>query len=208
MRKKKTDLSGFTGIGNDYVRQLEKVIDLIPGIKDYVPFDMPTLIEAYRKDRHFNTDATSLDKWDAVMGLSISVRGIRFLTSSADSGFINLLYKNGIELVSMYECISMLKTAAMLMVLQELVKNAYGMGKIDICMDLLEEKTTVFGILDEHPSYFDFKNGLEKKKPEKLEQDMEHTSWEMAKVLRAHDIIPQLVDMDPVGFLLSCYPPQ
>ena len=198
-------LNDLTGIVNDFVGHYTKAVDLIPAVKSYVPFDMPTLIASYRKDRHFNTDLTKLSRWDDVSGIEISTnRNTSHPSAQITGGVINLLGRNGITLASISECVCLLKTAAALMVLQELVKNAYNADKIEICTDP-DTGTSVFGILDDCKEYFDFTDGFEKKDPEELIKDMENTSWEMAKILYAYDYKVKPCGPDSIDFLLSGY---
>ena len=198
-------LSDLTGIKDNFVGHYTKAVDMIPAIKSYVPFDMPTLIESYRKDRHFNTDITKLKRWDDVTGIEVSTnRSTEYPSAKITGGVINLLGRNGVALASVSECVCLLKTAAALMVLQELVKNAYNADKIEICMDP-DTGTSVFGILNDIEEYFDFTDGLEKQDPEELITDMENTTWEMAKILYTYDCTPKPCGPDSIDFLLSGY---
>lgn len=116
--------TGETIEWRDYMARIINKIG-INSIKPYIPYDMETLMERYRKgDIHFNDGNMSIKVWDRAAGFdsNINPQTKKMDYNHSRRGLGPLLIHNGINLYSCSEAVCILKETARILCEKEIKK--------------------------------------------------------------------------------------
>ena len=109
IRVKNANIDMDTGRKLEHSEIYGRAIDYLGGlevVKQYIPYDLETLKEAYKKDKHFNN--LSMCKWDMMAGFTNRGANCNFV----GGGIWNLYRQHKINCASCSDGVCILKEAA------------------------------------------------------------------------------------------------